>query len=192
MLESDGQVHASSFRSVAASCTRFEPQTRSPMAGRAYWRHQLLAKSAIAASPGRLVAMRRPTVFVVAKGQRPHPRRPDWRGVYLEDAADNITVGRHIVIVITPLTGRSACRGMLEDQIVLVHFTEPTCAASLDHLVGGGEQRLGHVEAEHPRGLSVDDQFEFGRLHNRQVHGLGTLEDAASIDAGLTPSILKV
>src|SRR5262249_51899220 len=59
MLESDGQVHASSFRSVAASCTRFEPQTRSPMAGRAYWRHQLLAKSAIAASPGRLVAVGR-------------------------------------------------------------------------------------------------------------------------------------
>src|SRR5215468_3867109 len=53
----------------------------------------------------RLIAVRRPTVFVVAKGQRPHPRRPDWRGVYLEDAADNITVGENVEIVVVPLTG---------------------------------------------------------------------------------------
>src|SRR5262245_61515873 len=53
----------------------------------------------------RLVAMRWPTVFVVAKGQRPHPRRPDWRGVYLEDAAVNITVGENVEIVVVPLSG---------------------------------------------------------------------------------------
>src|SRR5262245_41606363 len=86
----------------------------------------------------RLVAMRWPTVFVMAEGQRPHPRRTNRRGVDLKDAADYITVGQHIVIVITPLTGRSACRGGLEGQIVLVHFTEPTCGASFDHLVGAG------------------------------------------------------
>src|SRR5262249_56601654 len=103
----------------------------------------------------RRVAVRRPTVFVVAKGQRPHPRRPDWRGVYLEDAADNITVGQHIVIVITPLTGRSARRGTLEDQIVLVHFTEPTCGASCvdgprlakDHLACSAEVAWRHLSA---------------------------------------------
>src|SRR5262252_773058 len=78
----------------------------------------------------RLVAMRWPTVFVMAEGQCPHPRRTNRRGVDLKDAADNITVGQHIVIVITPLTGRSARRGTPEDQIVLVHFTEPTCGAS--------------------------------------------------------------
>src|SRR5262252_5033970 len=31
---------------------------------------------------------------------------------------------------------RTGGRGALESQIVLVHFTEPTRAASLDHLVG--------------------------------------------------------
>ena len=43
-----------------------------------------------------------------------------------------------------------------------------------------------HVEAEHPGGLVVDDQLELGRLHDRQVRGLGALEDAAGIDADLT------
>jgi hypothetical protein len=28
------------------------------------------------------------SVFVVPEGQRPHPRRPDWRSIGLEDAAD--------------------------------------------------------------------------------------------------------
>src|SRR5262249_14040155 len=53
----------------------------------------------------RLVAMRWPPVFVVAKGQRPHPRRPDWRGMDLEDATDNGTVGENVEIVVVPLTG---------------------------------------------------------------------------------------
>src|SRR5215813_14268768 len=48
----------------------------------------------------RLVVMRWPTVFVMAEGQRPHPRRTNRRGVDLKDAADNITVGQHIVIVV--------------------------------------------------------------------------------------------
>src|SRR5215472_2897796 len=80
----------------------------------------------------RLVAVRRPTVFVVAKGQRPHPRRPDWRGMDLEDATDNSAIDEHIEILVVPFAGRTGGRGALEDQIVLVHFTEPTCAASLN------------------------------------------------------------
>jgi hypothetical protein len=32
----------------------------------------------------------------------------------------------------------------------------------------------------------VDDELELGRLHDRQVGGLGALEDAADIDASLT------
>jgi len=70
----------------------------------------------------RLIAVRRPTVFVVAKGQRPHPRRPDWRGVYLEDAADNYAFGKHVVIIVAPVAAQARGRCALEGQIVLVHF----------------------------------------------------------------------
>src|SRR5262249_26013862 len=62
-------------------------------------------------------------IFVVAVGQRPEPRRPHGGGGGLQDAADHKTAGQHIVIVITPLTGLSARRGALKDQIILVHFT---------------------------------------------------------------------
>jgi hypothetical protein len=37
--------------------------------------------------------------------------------------------------------------------------------------------------------LVVDDQLELGGLHHRQVRGLCTLEDAASIDAALAVEV---
>ena len=42
-----------------------------------------------------------------------------------------------------------------------------------------------HVEAERLGGLEIDDQFELGRLLDRQVGRLGALENAAGVDAGL-------
>src|SRR5262245_57421423 len=48
----------------------------------------------------------------------------------------------------------------------------------LDHLVGAGEQRRRHFDAEHPRRLSVDNKLELRRLHDRQIRRLCALEDA--------------
>src|SRR5262245_63481695 len=55
-----------------------------------------------------------------------------------------------------------------------------------DHLVGAGEQRWRHVEAEHLRRSHIDDQLEPGRLHDRQIRRFLALEDAPGIDADLT------
>jgi hypothetical protein len=56
---------------------------------------------------------------------------------------------------------------------------------SLDHLVGARKQRRWHVEAERLGGREVDHELKFGRLHDRQLRGLGTFEDFAGIDASL-------
>src|SRR3984893_12887435 len=61
-----------------------------------------------------------------------------------------------------------------------------------DRLVGAVEQGIGYGEAEHPCGLGIDDQLELGRLHDRQLGRLRPLQDAAGIDADLTPSIRDV
>jgi len=67
--------------------------------------------------------------------------------------------------------GFPACRGSATPKIA---FDAPgrlssvmNSRLSFDHLVGGREQRLRHVEAEHPRGLGVDNQLELGRLDDR-------------------------
>ena len=50
----------------------------------------------------------------------------------------------------------------------------------------------GTVEAEHPGGLRIDDEFELGRLHDRQVRWLRALEDTTGVDADLTIRIRTV
>src|SRR5262249_61283372 len=54
-------------------------------------------------------------------------------------------------------------------------------AVSFDHLMGGGDELVRHLEPERIRGLEVDDKLEFGRLLDRQVAGPFTLEDAIDI-----------
>src|SRR5215469_4951992 len=41
------------------------------------------------------------------------------------------------------------------------------------------------IEVECPGSLQVDDELELGELHDRQVTGLGALEDATAVVAGL-------
>jgi len=55
-----------------------------------------------------------------------------------------------------------------------------------DHLVGAGEQRRRHSEAEYPCRRVIDDKLELGGLHDRQVRRFRTLEDATGIDTDLT------
>src|SRR5262252_10198949 len=59
---------------------------------------------------------------------------------------------------------------------------------SFDHLMGGGDELLRHIEAERIRGLEVDDKLEFGRLLDRQVAGPFSLEDAIDIGRRLRRS----
>ncbi len=58
------------------------------------------------------------------------------------------------------------------DELAPLHSITSSARASSDG---------GTVEAEHPGGLGVDDQLELARLHDRQVRGLGALEDAARV-----------
>ncbi|HJZ33564.1 MAG TPA: proton-conducting transporter membrane subunit, partial [Hyphomicrobiaceae bacterium] len=48
---------------------------------------------------------------------------------------------------------------------------------------------FGHFEAERSGRLQVDDELEFGRLQDRQVGGIGTLEDLTGVDSDLTKHI---
>src|SRR5262249_24091367 len=63
---------------------------------------------------------------------------------------------------------------------------------SFDHLVGAGEQRRRNFQVKRPGRLEIDDELDFGRLHDRQIGGLGALEDASDIVAHLTPHIGKI
>jgi hypothetical protein len=46
-----------------------------------------------------------------------------------------------------------------------------------DNLIGGHLHDEWRRETEHSCGLTVDNQLELARLHDRQVRGLGALED---------------
>src|SRR5262249_43773269 len=63
---------------------------------------------------------------------------------------------------------------------------------SFDHLVGAGEQRRRHFEAERHRGRQVDHEVELRRLHDRQIGRLLALENAAGVDAHLTQRIVDI
>src|SRR5262249_13920229 len=66
------------------------------------------------------------------------------------------------------------------------------CAGSLDHLVGKREQIIGYVQPKRLCRLQVNKQLELGRPQHRQVLGLYTLENAASVTADLVVRFRQV
>ena len=50
----------------------------------------------------------------------------------------------------------------------------------LDHLLGSGEQRLRHREADRLRSFAIDREDEFGRLLDRQLARPHTVEDLST------------
>src|SRR5258708_40293154 len=60
----------------------------------------------------------------------------------------------------------------------------PQTTALFDHLVGALQQRCRHFDAKRLCGLQIDHQFELGRLLDRQVARLRTLENLVDEDGG--------
>src|SRR6185503_10151331 len=62
---------------------------------------------------------------------------------------------------------------------------------SLNHLIRALQQRRWDREPQRLRGLRVEDQFEFGRLLDREFPWLSSLEDLVHIRRGAPPPIGK-
>src|SRR5262245_64190387 len=57
-------------------------------------------------------------------------------------------------------------------------------SSAFDDLVGAGKDCRRNGEAESLRGLEVDEEFEFGRLFDRQIGGLFAFENLVNIGTG--------
>jgi len=62
----------------------------------------------------------------------------------------------------------------------------------LDHLVGAREQRRRNFEAERPGGPKIDEEFELGRLFNRQLAGFGSLQELVHINSHATANRIMI
>jgi hypothetical protein len=62
----------------------------------------------------------------------------------------------------------------------------------IHHLVGAGEQAIGHRGAESLRGLEIYDQFVLGRCLHRKIARLLALEDAVDVSGRLSELVNDV
>src|SRR5262249_62142358 len=60
---------------------------------------------------------------------------------------------------------------------------------ALEVLIGEREEIVGGFQLERPRGPQVDYKLEFGRLMDRQLRGLGPLQNLRGIDAVLAVTL---
>jgi hypothetical protein len=60
------------------------------------------------------------------------------------------------------------------------------CRRFIDYLVGGGQQRFRHGQAERLGGLEVDDEFELTHLHDRQIGRFRSPKNASDVNSDLT------
>src|SRR5262249_31419987 len=65
----------------------------------------------------RLVAVDRRAVFVVTVGERPEPWRAHGRGGSFHDAADDLALTQHVVVVLAPLAGQAGSRRAFVDKL---------------------------------------------------------------------------
>src|SRR5437773_11701293 len=70
----------------------------------------------------------------------------------------------------------SGCYPLLGLDLHRLDRTSLRLAHSFDHLVGAGEQRWRHFEAEGLRGPEIDCQFVSGRLLHWKIGGLGAVK----------------
>src|ERR1700682_3087831 len=61
-----------------------------------------------------------------------------------------------------------------------------------DHFVGGSEKRCRNPQPERSGRLEIDDELELGRLLDRQVCGLGTLEYLIDVDGKIPDDAVEV
>src|SRR5262249_35166442 len=89
----------------------------------------------------------------------------------LPPKADKQRTSRYVRFV--PIAAVSSCSKMSAE------------ASLLDHLVGAREQGRWQRNPQRLGGPQIDGQCKLGRLHHRQIDGLGPFEDSPAIDRGL-------
>src|SRR5260370_24853826 len=66
-----------------------------------------------------------------------------------------------------------------------------TRAVSVDPLVGDGEDVRRNGEAEHLRGLEIDNKFELVDLFDRQVSGIDALENSTGVNTAFVIALTQ-